>query len=115
MKKHRRKVALMHVLMKKRGSAVIFVTKFIYGLKTIAPLTAGITKYDPRKFAFLNFFASFVWAISIGVGAYLSGEVILKALKYFEDYTFAAPIALAVVVGGLYLYLKRFTTKESNK
>ncbi len=113
LKKHRRKLALMHLLMRKRGSIVILLTKFIYGLKTIAPLTAGITKYDAKKFIFLNFLASFAWAISIGVAAYLSGGVILEAVHYAKNYPFAAPIVLALIVGTVYLIINKITKKEN--
>lgn len=113
LKKHRRKLALMHILMRKRGSMVIFLTKFIYGLKTIAPLTAGITKYDAKKFTLLNFFASFVWAISIGAAAYLSGGLIMEAIHYAKDYPLAAPIVLALIVGAAYLYINKITKKEN--
>jgi len=33
-KKHRRKLALSHILMKKYGSWIILIQKFVYGIKT---------------------------------------------------------------------------------
>ena len=40
-KSHRRKLALSHILMKKYGDKIIFIQKFIYGLKTLVPMTIG--------------------------------------------------------------------------
>ena len=54
MQKHRRKIAMTHLMMRKYGSWVIFLQKYIYGIKTLVPLAMGLTKYDYRKFIFFN-------------------------------------------------------------
>lgn len=113
LKKHRRKLALAHILMKRWGSSVIFIQKFVYGVKTLIPLAAGITKYDAFKFISLNLAASFVWALVIGLGSYMLGDMILKALKSFENYPFLAPVALVCIVGGIYFYMAKTTKKEN--
>ena len=79
MKKHRRKLALSHILMKKHGDWVVFIQKFIYGLKTIIPIAMALTKYDFKKFIFLNIFAAALWALVFGVASYYFGAP-LKAL-----------------------------------
>lgn len=114
LKKHRRKLALTHILMKRWGSSVIFIQKFIYGVKTLVPLAVGIIKYDAFKFILLNFAASFVWAIAIGVGAYLLGDAILGALKTIEKHPYIAPVLLVTIVGSIYFYMVK-TTKKENK
>ena len=113
LKRHRRKLALAHLLMKKWGSPVIFIQKFIYGVKTIVPLAAGMTKYEALKFITLNFMASFIWAISIGFAAYLAGDVIMNAIGIFEKYPFIAPIVLVSIVGAIYYYMVKTTKKEN--
>lgn len=114
LKNHRRKLALTHLLMRKRGSWVIFIQKFIYGIKTLVPLAAGITKYDPLKFTTLNFVASFAWSISIGIAAYFSGTIILEGVYFIEDNPWLAPLILAGIIGLIYLYMTK-TTKKENK
>jgi len=111
LKKHRRKLALVHILMKKRGSWVLFIQKFIYGIKTLVPLAVGITKYDARKFVPINLIASFVWAITIGITAYFFGSAILKGLHYIENYPWLAPVVLAAIIGALYFYMNKTTTR----
>lgn len=37
-KAHRRKLVLSHILMKKYGDKIIFIQKFVYGLKTLVPM-----------------------------------------------------------------------------
>ena len=58
MKKYGRKVALAHVLMRRYGSSVVFIQKYIYGIKTLIPLAMGLTKYSFKKFTIYNGFAA---------------------------------------------------------
>lgn len=113
LKKHRRKLALVHLLMKKHGSWALFIHKFIYGIKTLVPLAAGITKYNARKFIPINMAASFVWAVLVGVAAYFSGSIILEALHFIEDYPWLAPVVLVILGILLYLYMNKTTNKEN--
>lgn len=112
LRKHRRKLAYVHILMKKRGSSIIFIQKFIYGLKTLVPLAAGITKFDTSRFVVLNFAASIVWSLAIGIGAYFAGALILKFIHYFDGYPFVAPFALLLIGGAVYLYLTKITKRS---
>jgi membrane protein DedA with SNARE-associated domain len=113
LKKHRRKLALVHLLMRKHGSMVLFIQKFVYGIKTLVPLAAGITKYDSFKFISINLLASFFWALATGVLAYFSGSIIIKGLRSVEAYPWMAPIILASVVGAVYFYMTKATTKKN--
>ena len=61
MKPYGRKIALTHVLMQKYGSFIIFIQKYIYGIKTLIPLAMGITKYSATKYAIFNLFATALW------------------------------------------------------
>ncbi len=110
-KNHKRKLALAHLLIKKYGAKVIFIQKFIYGVKTVVPLAIGITKYSQPKFLFLNFLAAFIWAIAVGSVVYMSGGAILKLLDYVENYPWIAPLMLITVLGTTYLYLTKATKK----
>ena len=53
-RKHRPKLAFSHLLLKKHGSWIIIIKKFIYGLKTLVPIAVGLTKYDFWKFSGYN-------------------------------------------------------------
>lgn len=76
MKKHKRKIAYTNLLMRKYGWLAVFLQKYIYGVKTLVPIVMGLTKYDFKKFITLNFFASIVWGLLIGlVSFYFSNAV----------------------------------------
>ena len=66
MEKHRRKFALSNLLVKKYGDWVVFIQKFIYGVKTLVPVAMGFSKYSFLKFGLLNIpasaiFVAFFW------------------------------------------------------
>jgi membrane protein DedA with SNARE-associated domain len=104
MKKYQRKVAYSHLLMKKYGALVIFIQKYIYGVKTLIPLAMGITKYNQTKFMFFNFIASIVWGVVVGSLAYMMGEQILSIGEEYK--TYGIFVALAIILGLTYIFKK---------
>ena len=112
--KHRRKLALSHMLMKKHGSWIIFMQKFVYGIKTLIPLAIGITKYDFTRFSILNFFAAVLWALVVGLGSYLAGKPIMGVYEVIVERPYIAPLII-VVLGGLIWYYLVNATKRQKK
>ena len=112
-KAHRRKLALSHLLMKKYGDKIIFIQKFIYGLKTLVPMTIGVTKYPQTKFYILNSISAIVWAVLLGIGSYMMGEFLMRIAAYFSDNTFLAPLILLSILALIWLYFTKATKKKS--
>ncbi|HIC43568.1 MAG TPA: DedA family protein [Sulfurimonas sp.] len=110
--KHKRKLALSHLLMKKHGSWVIFLQKYVYGIKTLIPLAIGITKYDLKKFAILNLFASAIWSLVIGLGSFMAGEAIRSAYEIIALRPWIAPLALISIIALVWWYLSLTTKKK---
>ncbi len=92
MKKYGRKIALAHIMMRKYGSFVVFVQKYIYGIKTLVPLAMGLTKYSAMKFSVYNAFATLIWACIIGYASFTAGEYVLSL---GDDFKY---IGLAIIV-----------------
>ncbi|MDA7818185.1 DedA family protein [Sulfurimonas sp.] len=113
LRKYRRKLALAHILMKKRGSWIILIQKFVYGIKTLIPIAIGLTKYDFKKFVVLNIASSAVWALVFGLGSYYSGSALVKVAGLIGEKPWIAPIVLIVFVGALWFYMERATKKKS--
>ena len=111
MHKHRRKLALSHLLMKKYGSWIIIMQKYVYGIKTLIPLAIGLTKYDFTRFTLLNLVAAAIWAVSVGFGSYLAGDVLTRAYGVIAERPYIAPIILFSMVGLLWFYMSRATKK----
>ena len=90
----RRKFAIAHLLLKKYGWPIIFVQRYLYGLRTVIPMSIGITKYSARKFALVNLLSAWVWATITILPAYLLGEQILQILEWGKaHWYYALPIA----------------------
>jgi membrane protein DedA with SNARE-associated domain len=115
----RRKFAIAHLLLKKYGWPIIFAQRYMYGLRTVIPMSIGITKYSAKKFAFINLISAWVWATITITPAYFYGEEILNMLTYAKQHWyFALPIAGSFLYG-VYAYFQRlerhFLQKRNNR
>ena len=70
LKKHRRKIAYTNLIMRKYGDLAVFIQKYIYGVKTLVPILMGMSKFDLKRFTLLNFFASIIWGLVVGLISY---------------------------------------------
>ena len=113
--KHKRKLALAHIYMKKYGSWIILIQKFVYGIKTLIPIAIGLTKYDFKKFIIFNIGSSGIWTLVVGLGSYYSGNVLVKLAEVIGDKPWIAPIVLIVFGGALWLYMEKATKKKVKK
>jgi membrane protein DedA with SNARE-associated domain len=80
LRKHRRKIAWTNLLMRRYGWLTVFLQKYIYGVKTLVPIIMGLSRYDLKKFVFLNFFASILWGVVVGLGSYWFSEAVHRWL-----------------------------------
>lgn len=107
----RRKFAIAHLLLKKYGWPIIFVQRYMYGLRTVIPISIGITKYSSKKYAFINLVSALVWAMVTITPAYIFGEEILVILAYAnKHWYFALPVA-GTFVFGIYTYFHRLENR----
>jgi len=111
-RKHRRKLALSHVLMKRYGSWIILFQKFVYGIKTLIPIAIGLTKYDFKKFIILNIGSSVIWTLVVGLGSFYAGAPLMKIAEVIGEKPWIAPVILVVFGGALWLYLESATKKK---
>ena len=111
--KHKRKLALATLIMRKYGVLAIFIQKFIYGVKTIVPLSMALAKYDFRKFVFFNLFASIVFVCVIGLSAYYMSESIIAFFTVVKERPWIAPVVLFGIVGIVWFGMERMTKKRN--
>lgn len=108
----RRKFALAHLLLKKYGWPIIFVQRYMYGMRTIIPISIGLTRYDARMFAFINILSAWMWAAITIVLVWYFGEEILKILDIAKEHWYiAVPVGLSIAISILY-YFHTATKKE---
>ncbi|SHO81701.1 Arginine/ornithine antiporter ArcD [hydrothermal vent metagenome] len=114
-KKHKRKIALSTIIMRKYGVWAIFIQKFLYGIKTLIPISMSISKYNFQKFVFYNIFASIFFVLVIGVGSYMAAEPIKELFNKFSDKPWILPLILSVLIGFIWLFLEKMTSKKAIK
>jgi len=105
--KQRLKFAIAHLLLKKYGWPIIFVQRYLYGLRTAIPMSIGITKYSAKKFAIINLLSAWVWAAITVTPAYFFGEQLLEAIAVAKaHWYFALPIA-GLLIWGITAYFQK--------
>ena len=110
--KHKRKLAFSHLLLKRRGSWIIVIKKFIYGLKTLVPLAIGLSKYSFLKFSLYNAIGAFIWAMVVGGLSYLFGGALIEGYKMVSDKPYLAPVMLLIIGGSVWFYLSQATKRK---
>ncbi len=113
-KGQRRKFALAHLLLKKYGWPIIFAQRYMYGMRTVIPISIGLTRYDAKMFAFINILSAWVWASITIIPVWYFGDEILKVLEVLKEYWFVA-LPFAGLLGGSILYYFHIATKKNEK
>lgn len=110
-KKHRRKLALAQILFKSYGGKIILAKKFIYGLKTLIPLAIALSKYNAKKFLFLNAICAIIWAVSLGLLGFFAGDFIQQISEKYGQNTSFLIIFLVAILFALWLYFEKQTKR----
>lgn len=111
----RRKFALAHLLLKKYGWPIIFLQRYMYGMRTIIPMSIGTTRYSALKFAVINLLSAWVWASITIVLTWIFGEEIFIVLDWFRSHPYLLiPLAI-VIAGGVWWYFSAQTKKVDVK
>jgi len=104
---HRRKFARARLMLRKYGIGLIFVQRFIYGMRTIIPIAIGVSGYDKKKFAIINFFSAFIWASITIIPAYIYGEELLEIIKWAKEHWYISVLFLGGVFGIMWYLNKK--------
>jgi membrane protein DedA with SNARE-associated domain len=76
-------------------------------MRTIIPIAIGVSGYDRKKFAIVNFFSAFVWASITIISAYIYGEELLNLLKWAKEHWYISVGFLAIVFGIMWYINKK--------
>lgn len=111
-KGQRRKVALAHLLLKKYGWPIIFAQRYMYGMRTIIPISIGLTRYDAKTFAIINLISAWCWAAITIVAAWYFGKQILQLIVWAKEHWYLSLPLVVVLGGGLFYYFHTVTKKK---
>lgn len=104
----RRKFAIAHLLLKKYGWPIIFVQRYMYGMRTVIPMAIGLTKYSARSFAIINLVSAFAWSSITIIPAYFFGSELLSFLGWTKAHWYFALPLIASIAGSLLYTLNKF-------
>ncbi len=110
----RRKFAFAHLLLKKHGWPIIFTQRYMYGMRTIIPISIGLTRYDARKFALINLISAWCWAAITIIPVWYFGNEIMVVLHWAKEHWYMA-IPIAAIFGGGIIYMFNNATKKIEK
>ncbi|RXJ60668.1 DedA family protein [Candidatus Marinarcus aquaticus] len=113
-KGQRRKFALAHLLLQKYGWPIIFVQRYMYGMRTVIPISIGLTRYSGKTFAFINLISAWCWAAITIVPAWYFGEQILDVLHWIKEHWYLALPFAILIGGGILYYFNKVTKKKEN-
>lgn len=119
LRSQRRKFAVAHLLLQRFGWPIIFIQRYMYGFRTVIPMSIGITRYSGNKFAFINLISAWVWAAITILLAWFFGEEIWKFVKWAEKHWYYAAILiisfLSLMIFGFKQMEKAILRKRSKK
>ncbi len=115
MRTQRRKFALAHLLLKRYGWPLVFVQRYLYGMRTVIPMAIGLTRFSARKFAIINFCSALVWSYLTISLAYLFGQELLLIVHWTKAHFYLALPLAGAIAGCFYLLMRRATRRAADR
>jgi len=110
--KHKRKIALSTLILRKYGVLAIFIQKFLYGIKTLVPISMALSRYDFKKFGFYNVFASIFFVTVIMVVSFYAGGSIKALFELFKSYPWVPFIVLFAMIAIIWYGMEHLTKRK---
>jgi len=110
--KHKRKIALSTLILRKYGVFAIFIQKFLYGIKTLIPISMALSRYDFKKFGLYNLLASPFFVATIMLSSFYAGETIKGLFEAFKEYPWVPFLFLFTLVGLIWFGMERLTKRK---
>jgi len=110
-KNQRRKLALARLLLQKYGWPIIFLQRYLYGMRTIIPLSIGLTGYSAKMFTLINLISALCWSSFIILPVWYFGNEILSLITWAKAHWYFALPFMGVLVGSIYYYFHKMAGK----
>ncbi len=104
------RVAKVQGLLERYHRLIIVGFRFLSGLRTVIPLSLGMSEVKVSHFIFLNILGALTWSLVIGLSGFLFGaalDVLLKDIRRYEWYIMAAILIVGVLIWTMYCFKKR--------
>jgi membrane protein DedA with SNARE-associated domain len=105
---HNRKFALATLLLRKYGMGIVFIQRYMYGMRTILPIAIGLTRYSAKKFAIINIISAWCWAALTIVPVWYFGKEIIDLFhRLLANWYYVLPIVF-IILFFLYRKIKKY-------
>jgi membrane protein DedA with SNARE-associated domain len=97
-------------LLERFQTPLILGFRFLYGLRAVIPFVIGMSSVPTSRFLLLNTISALIWAIIIGTGGYLFGnilEIILGDIKHYERFIIGAVAVIGMLLWAIHRYRHR--------
>lgn len=112
--KHRRKIALMQIWLRKYGIILIFLCKYLHGIiKILVPVVIGIGRYPLKKYLFYNAISCAIWACLLGSIAFFSSVAVMNFIEEYGKYSYLLFVLVIFIAAGFYLWLDRVSNPKN--
>lgn len=104
------RIAKAQALMERYRTPLMFLFRFMYGLRTVIPFAIGMSKMPEMKFITFSAVSSMVWAVLVGEAGFLFGnalEILMGDIKRYELLVLLAIAGIGAFIWALCLYRRR--------
>lgn len=91
-----------------KNTTLLFIgVRFMYGLRTALAFVIGMARFDPKKFALLNFLGSFLWAMAFGLAGHFIGQVMTWIFEDVKEHELMITLGIFIIGGCVWLYRRQ--------
>ena len=109
----RSKVPLANRIIRKKGNFIIFVIRFLVGVRAVILILLGCTNLKMGKFLTYSVLNSIAWSILVSIIGFAFGKVIFVFVGDIKKYeSIIVPVVLALVILCILIYRYIMNKKE---
>jgi membrane protein DedA with SNARE-associated domain len=111
----RKQIPLANKMIRKHGRFIIFVTRFLAGIRAVILILLGCTDIRLSRFVLFNAINSIVWTVLVTMAGYLFGNVAYVFVSDMNRYqNYIIPITLVAVTILIVIYRHFMQEKEKS-
>jgi membrane protein DedA with SNARE-associated domain len=96
----RRGVERATSLLRRHQTLLLLGFRFVYGIRNVTPLAAGVGRVPAPRFVMLNVAGALAWSSSVAAGGYVLGRAFVSVMdraREFEEWIFAGILLAGLV------------------
>jgi membrane protein DedA with SNARE-associated domain len=108
-----RRAPQVHRLLERYSFVLIFMVRFLYGLRISGPMVMGTSRIPLLRFSILNMMAAAVWAVLVAGAGYAFGAATESALNHVEH--IEAMVLIVILALGFVVWLWHYRHDRNRK